>query len=202
MTDTGTPRYPTILTIGHSSHSVEGFLRLLRSYGIDVLVDVRSSPRSRFVPQFNQEVLRKAVPACGIRYVYFGHELGGRPPTDEYYDDEGFVLYSRIAASPQFAQGVLHLVREAERHRVAVMCSEENPAQCHRRLLIGRVLAQGGACVLHVRGDGRLQSEDDVAREEDAHREQPGLFDLPARSEWKSARSVSPRRRRRASSGS
>lgn len=95
-----------------------------------------------------------------------GRELGGRPQDSEFYDAEGFVLYSQIAESPLFLEGIDRLMKGIKTYRVAVMCGEENPANCHRRLLVGRVLAKRGVSVRHIRGDGTIQDEDELAREE------------------------------------
>jgi len=99
MNDKDSQEKLTIFTIGHSNHSLEVFINLLQSHKIDVLVDVRSKPFSRFSPQFNKDGLEKAVRASGIKYLFLGKELGGRPESSELYDAEGFVLYSRIDES-------------------------------------------------------------------------------------------------------
>ena len=166
MNDKDSQEKLTIFTIGHSNHSLEVFINLLQSHKIDVLVDVRSKPSSRFSPQFNKEGLEKSVKARGIKYLFLGMELGGRPQHSEFYDNQGFVLYSRIAESPLFLEGIDRLIKGIKTYRVAVMCGEENPANCHRRLLVGRVLAKRGVSVRHIRGDGTIQDEDELAREE------------------------------------
>jgi len=166
MNDKDSQEKLTIFTIGHSNHSLEVFINLLQSHKIDVLVDVRSKAFSRFSPQFNKEGLEKAVRASGIKYLFLGKELGGRPESSELYDAEGFVLYSRIAESPLFHEGIDRLIKGIRTYRVAVMCGEENPVNCHRRLLVGRVLAERGVSVRHIRGDGTVQDEDELAREE------------------------------------
>ncbi len=162
MNDKDSQEKLTIFTIGHSNHSLELFINLLKSHKIDVLVDVRSKPFSRFSPQFNKEGLEKAVKAGGIKYLFLGRELGGRPQDSEFYDNQGFVLYSRIAESPLFHEGIDRLIKGIKTYRVAVMCGEENPANCHRRLLIGRVLAKRGVSVRHIRGDSTVHDEDEL----------------------------------------
>jgi len=158
MNDKGLQEKLTLFTVGHSNHSLETFIDLLKSHKIDVLVDVRSKPFSRFSPQFNKEGLEKAVKASGIKYLFLGKELGGRPQDSEFYDNHGFVLYSQIAESPLFLKGIDRLIKGIKTYRVAVMCGEENPANCHRRLLVGRVLAKRGVSIRHIRGDGTVQN--------------------------------------------
>jgi uncharacterized protein (DUF488 family) len=180
---------PTLFTVGHSNHSEEKFLALVREHQIEVLVDVRSQPASRFNPQFNDSHLKRALQAVGIEYLFMGDQLGGRPNSQEFLDEAGHALYHRMAESPEFLAGIERLQRGAAERRVAIMCSEEDPAVCHRHLLVTRVISGRGVNVLHIRGDGRLQSEDEIAPQQ----KQGLLFaELEAQS-WKSLRSVSPK---------
>lgn len=149
-----------VYTIGHSTHSLDSFASLLKRYEIDVLVDVRSCPYSRHVPQFNADNLREFLAAIGIRYVFLGDALGGRPRDRELYDEHGHIVYARIARRPAFRRGLSKLEKQAETCRVAVLCSEEDPVHCHRRLLVGNALMEQGIKVTHIRGDGRLQTEE------------------------------------------
>jgi uncharacterized protein (DUF488 family) len=188
-----------LYTVGHSNHALEDFVRLLQSHAVQVLVDVRSSPHSRYVPHFNRESLHAALREAGMRYLFLGKELGGRPEGDDFYDEDGFVLYSRVAESPLFLAGIDRLEAGIRRYRVAIMCSEEDPAVCHRHLLVGRVMAERGAEITHIRGDGSLQTDSDLRP---AGYEQPFLFDLPKEDTWKSLRSVLPGKRPKNSSSS
>lgn len=190
----------TIYSIGHSNQPQDAFIALLQRHGIQSLVDVRSAPYSRYVPHFNRPELEYAVERAGIRYLYFGDELGGRPPGDEFYDSEGYVLYYRAARAPFFLRGLERLTDEGALYRTAVMCSEEDPTNCHRRLLIGRVLEEQHVSVLHIRGDDRIQTADDFRRDQ-----QLSLWDDPnttasEESEWKSIRPVSQKRPQSSSS--
>jgi uncharacterized protein (DUF488 family) len=190
----------TIYTVGHSNQTMERFLALLERHGIQILVDVRSHPYSRYVPHFNRPALEDAVERKGVQYLYLGEELGGRPVGGEYYDAKGYVLYGRVAKAPFFRKGIERLEDEAALSRVALMCSEEDPTNCHRRLLIARVLAGEGVAVVHIRGDGALQ--DPSAFELPVQpTTQLSLFDLTDSADttgeedaWKSIRPVSPRR--------
>jgi uncharacterized protein (DUF488 family) len=198
MNSRDSPSQPTLYSIGHSNHSEEKFFELLTQHGIEVLADVRSQPYSRYSPQFNDTNLKQSVEAAGIRYLFLGRELGGRPDNDELLDDDGHALYHRMAEAPQFLAGVERLERELAEQRVAIMCSEEDPAVCHRHLLVARVLTSRGINVLHIRGDGRLESEAQVAPQE----KQGLLFADLEQQSWKSLRSVSPKLRPPSSSES
>ena len=179
-----------MLSIGHSKHPIERFVQLLKRHGVEALIDVRSVPYSRFSPQFSIHALRTSVVAAGCEYVFLGKELGGRPEGREFYDDEGHVLYGRRAEVPEFLAGIERLAAEAGRRRVAMMCSEEDPETCHRRLLVGRALERRGIVVDHIRGDGRLQPESELAP---LGGRQGALFGADDAA-WKSKRPVQPAR--------
>ncbi|MCC6178713.1 MAG: DUF488 domain-containing protein [Chloroflexi bacterium] len=183
---------PSILTIGHSNHPLERFLALLAQHGVDVVVDVRSAPYSRYAQHFNKDLLEAGVTNAGHRYLYMGTELGGRPEGDEFYDEDDHVRYAAVAQAPWFLHGIDRLERGITRFRVALVCAEEDPTGCHRRLLVGRVLGSRGVEVAHIRGDGRLESEASLAARESSA--QLGLFEGEDVRPWRSIRSVSRRR--------
>ncbi|MEX2186863.1 MAG: DUF488 domain-containing protein [Pirellulales bacterium] len=207
----------TIYSVGHSNHTTEEFLALLKRHEIDLLCDVRSHPASAFAFQFNEPQLRADLEAAGLKYLFLGHQLGGRPVGDEYFDDEGHVRYDVVAESAEFLAGIKRIECEAAQRRVAMMCSEEDPAGCHRRLLVARVLASRGTGgrgvggtgvggrgidgrgidVRHIRADGRVQSESDVAAEQVQRKlgNQRTLFDVAEVAPWRSIRSVLHKRR-------
>lgn len=185
-----------IFTIGHSSHPPELFLKLLRDYGIEAVADARSRPYSRFAPRFDSDALKKALNEAGIRYVYLGRELGGRPSDASLYDESGRALYGRMAGEPAFLEGIARLESGAKKFRTAILCSEEDPACCHRHLLVGKVLLARGAEVLHIRADGRLQTGEELAEPDD---DQLFLFRECQDDQWKSTRSVSRKRTRNSS---
>jgi uncharacterized protein (DUF488 family) len=187
-----------VLTIGHSNHSIERFLELLALYSVQVVADVRSSPYSKYATQFDRESLVEAVRPAGFQYVYLGSELGGRPRGDQYYDAAGHVLYDKVVESSGFQQGLLRLENGLRQYVVAALCAEEDPAGCHRRLLVGRVLGERGIAVAHIRGDGRLQTEAELAAAE-PHSNQLSLFE-EIEASWKSVPSVSPKKRQSSSS--
>ena len=170
-----------IYTIGHSNHPLEIFLNLLSRYQIEVMADVRSSPySSAYISHFNKETIAHSIRTKGIKYLFLGDMVGGQPRDEEFYDGDGYVLYGRLAESTEFQNGIARIISGIERYRVALLCAEEDPTKCHRRLLIGRVLREDGVNVLHIRGDGRVQTEEEVALEEEFRRTkgQTSLFDM------------------------
>jgi uncharacterized protein (DUF488 family) len=163
---------------------------------MQVLVDVRSAPYSRYAPQFDRELLQRALNEVGIKYLFLGRELGGRPDNQAYYDTDGHVVYSRMTADSAFVSGIERLERGMSEFRVALMCGEEDPAHCHRRLLVARVLIERGHEVLHIRGDGRVETDDAVAIEsrKSLVNEQPALFAELDEDQWRSTASVLPKK--------
>jgi uncharacterized protein (DUF488 family) len=182
----------TIYTIGHSSHTAEHFLGLLRQNHIDVLVDTRSAPYSRYTPQFDRESLHELVVTAGMKYLFLGDVVGGRPKDEAHYDEYGRARYAKMGQDQEFLGGIERLERGADEFRVALMCSEEDPAHCHRRLLIGRVLLERGAEVIHIRGNGEMQAEAQVAASSGKTlvEKQPALFPELDEDKWRSTASV------------
>lgn len=182
---------PVIWTIGHSNHTFEQFAELLEVAHIEVLVDARSYPYSRVAPHFNRENLDVALRGAGARYLFLGAELGGRPSREEHYDRSGHARYDRMAEEPGFKAAIQRLLVGCREHRVALLCSEGQPAECHRRLLVGKVLADHGMQLRHILPNGVIHCEDVVLFESGAQQE--ALFGEDA--VWRSTRSVSHRRR-------
>ena len=150
-------------TVGHSNHELTKFIRLLREHDIAILADVRSAPYSRFSPQFNRPDLERALSAHEIRYEFLGQRLGGRPDDPECYDEAGHVVYDRMEETHGYREGIDEILTVAERgDRIALMCSEEDPAICHRSLSIGYFLAQRGIRVEHIRGDGHVEEQSEL----------------------------------------
>jgi uncharacterized protein (DUF488 family) len=196
MHDASPAPVSTIWTIGHSNHPLETFLALLTRHRIDLLIDVRSSPYSRYASQFNREAIHPALQQCGIQYLYLGDLLGGRSEDPRFYDDQGRVLYGALAESSGFRQGIEQLLDRLARTRTAIVCGEEDPTNCHRRLLVGRVLQDRGVRVVHLRGDGGAQTEAELTADEKFRKTkgQLNLFETEEPGEWKSTQSVLPKR--------
>lgn len=152
----------TIWTVGHSRHQLPALLAVLRGPGIELVADIRSRPFSRYNPQFNRERFGAALSEAGLGYLFLGAELGGRPPEPEFYDGDGHVRYGALASTERFTAGLRRLLAESDRQRVVMLCSEEDPRRCHRRLLVGRVLTGRGIPVRHIRGDGSVVREEDL----------------------------------------
>ena len=149
-----------IYTIGHGARKAEDFLALLKRYGIEYLVDVRSQPFSRYHPQFSQNNLKSFLEENDIRYVFMGDTLGGRPKDPGSYDDDGKINYEKVKTKDFFKEGIKRLKTAYEKDlSVAIMCSERDPAMCHRYRLITPVLIGDGIDVTHIDQNGRLRKD-------------------------------------------
>lgn len=145
-----------LLTIGHSTHLIERFVQLLTGVGATAVADVRSSPYSRFSPHFSRNALRCSLSEAGIAYTFLGKELGARSPDSAYYRN-GKVQYDLLAKSDAFAEGIRRVTEGTKRYRIALMCAEKDPIECHRALLVARVFVQRCLPVTHVHADGALE---------------------------------------------
>ena len=145
-----------IFTVGHSTHPIGEFIELLSRHEVSVVADVRSSPYSRYNPQFNREPLEDKLKATGIRYLFLGNEFGPRVDDPGCYAN-GRVKYARLAERPAFREGVKRVVKGVKTHRIALMCAEKEPLECHRTLLVAQALAVHGLRVDHIHADGGLE---------------------------------------------
>ncbi len=154
-------RQAQIFSIGHSNHSIDKFLSLLESSEINMVVDVRSAPFSRMFPQFNQETLKKSLSDNSIGYLFLGDQIGGRSnDPDDYLD--GQVLYKALANKEAFKTGMERLKEGSAKYRIALMCSEKEPLDCHRTLLVSQALASSDIVVGHIHADGTVEVHGDA----------------------------------------
>ena len=164
-------------------------MELLKLHRIELLIDVRSKPRSRFNPHFNKGRLEKLLWESGLEYRYFGEALGGHPQAEEFYDSEGHVVYERISVKRVFRLAIREVIDLSAPTRLAIMCAEEDPSECHRHPLLARALHEQSVRVFHIRKDGTLQE----AATMDMPRTdlQLPLFELPGEdSSWRSPKRV------------
>lgn len=157
-----TPRASAkVLTIGHSTLALGSLLNMLRTAGVTAVADVRSSPFSRRSPHFNRDEFRASLKEIAVKYVFLGHELGGRPRTKNLYC-EGVADYEKMSLEPAFLTGIDRVVDGSKEHTIALMCSEHNPLDCHRCLLVGRALVDRKIALGHILSDGTIASQYDI----------------------------------------
>jgi uncharacterized protein (DUF488 family) len=148
----------TIYTIGYGNRTIEEFLALLMCHGIQVVCDVRSGPYSSRFPEFSREPLSKILASNGIKYLFMGDVLGARPLDPDMYVN-GRASYDAMRKSSAFNNGIERLEIGSEKYRVAIMCAEKDPFDCHRAILIGRRLEEDGIKVLHIDAVGQTETQ-------------------------------------------
>lgn len=145
-----------LYTIGHSTHTIERLLDLLSAHAVSAIADVRSTPFSRYNPQFNRELLQKAVKDAGIEYVFLGKELGARSEDPACYK-EGKLQFDRVAESATFRSGLERLRKGMGLYRIALLCAEKDPIACHRMILVCRNIRPDAPRIHHILEDGTLE---------------------------------------------
>jgi uncharacterized protein (DUF488 family) len=151
-----------IYTIGHSTHEFAEFVELLKLHGVTLVTDVRSQPYSR-LEHFRRGPLENALRAEGIAYEFLGRELGARREEADCYAD-GQAAYELVAQLPAFLEGLDRLQRDAAQHRIALVCAEREPLDCHRTVLVARQLTARGWSVHHILADGSLENHAETER--------------------------------------
>ncbi len=151
-----------LFTVGHSTFDWPDFVALLKKYGVTAIADVRSQPVSR-LPQYNMEALQVALKQAGIEYVFLGRELGARRHEPECYEDD-LAVYERIADLPAFHAGLERIIRGLAKYRIALMCAEKEPLDCHRTVLISRHLRNYGFPIRHILADAGLEDHTTTER--------------------------------------
>ena len=174
------PPGSALYSIGHSNPAWKDFIALLEMHSIAALADVRSVPYSRFYPHFRREKLKSELGACGIDYIFMGAELGGRPNNGIAASRSNrWALYREMAGQPAFKDGVDSLSQQARSSRTVMMCSEGDPAECHRYLLITNVLKTEGELVSHILRNGSIEETEKIKTYDQLQKlysEKPRLF--------------------------
>jgi len=166
-----------LYTIGHSNHTIETFIAHLKRHGVTAVADVRSTPYSRFSPQFNKETLDETLKRHGIAYIFLGKELGARQGNQSCYDN-GCADFKRIAEQPEFKHGLDRILKGMDKYRIALMCAEKEPLECHRTVLVCRNIRRSGVHIKHILYDGSVEDHHDTERRLlKALKMQPSLFD-------------------------
>ena len=152
-----------LFTIGHSNNSLEHLAKLLKENSVKILLDVRSHPYSRYVPQFNRENLERASKQLEFEYRFAGDYLGGKPKDTSCYDGDK-VNYYKIASKDSYKKAIKRLIEISKETVTAILCSEENPYVCHRHKLIAKTLSGMGVEVLHIRHNSKVE-RDEMSRQ-------------------------------------
>ncbi len=150
-----------VLSVGHSSRTGLEFLAVLEAWEVSAIADVRSTPWSKRNPQFNRDILKFELESRGISYRFMGRSLGGRPSLASLYSN-GVADYEKMAGAPAYKQAIMRVQAAAKNHRLALLCSEHDPIECHRCLLVGRSLDEVGVKMIHILSENFAQSQQEI----------------------------------------
>lgn len=184
----------SLFTIGHSTHTQEYFLGLLKQHNIDYVLDVRSSPFSKFASWFNKDAIEDYLKKNNIVYCPMGKFFGARPTDRTLYCAEGYLDFEKTRASELFKKGLDNVMLGlASGHNIALMCTEKDPFDCHRTIMVSRGFELNGVSVQHIHADGNLETQDEInirlldnlEKKENVDIHQISLFEQPkSDKEW------------------
>ena len=152
-----------LLSIGHSQHKVDYFIDMLKSHNVNYVLDVRSTPYSQFAANYNKESVRIILQNNGIAYAFMGDYFGARPMDSALYSPKGYLDFEKVANSSKFIKGFENVVKGVEQgYRIAFMCTEKDPIECHRAILVTNAFYKAGYCIEHIMPDNTVQTQDDL----------------------------------------
>lgn len=152
-----------LFTIGHSKHDMEYFITLLKKFDINFLIDVRSTPYSKYAEQFNKDNLYKELQTHYIRYAFMGKYFGARMEDPLLYHDKGYLDFEKVRQSKNFNIGMKNVITGLNKgNRIALMCTEKDPIDCHRAIMIARGFDIEGIDVKHILSDGNIQTQKEL----------------------------------------
>ncbi|MDO9536826.1 MAG: DUF488 domain-containing protein [Thermoplasmata archaeon] len=156
----------TCFTIGHSNHSVLMFIELLQKHNISLIIDVRSHPYSKHVPDYNKDNITQSLSEYEIEYAYLGNELGGRTNDHGLLNENGQTDYLKVMQTINFKSGIKKVKQAIEAGEyLALMCTEKNPLDCHRFILISRALSQENITVKHILDTGETVNNEELEKQ-------------------------------------
>ena len=156
----------SLFSIGHGNKKIDTFLQELKSFNIDYLADVRSKPFSKFNSHFNRNELQYFLKKHNVKYLFLGDLIGGLPDDKSCYNEKGKVDYQLLKNKDFFKEGLNRLITAHSKNlRVAIMCSETDPKECHRSKLIGRELLKYGIDINHIIKENNFKTQSELNRE-------------------------------------
>lgn len=152
-----------LYTIGHSLYDKEKFLKLIKNYNINYLLDVRSTPYSKYAPQYNADVIGKYLEENSVRYVPMGKRFGARQKDMSLYDEDGILDFSKTRQTVFFQNAVGSVLKGLDSgSNIVLMCTEKNPIECHRTILISKSFYDIGVPVKHILSNGKYVTQENI----------------------------------------
>lgn len=155
----------SLFTIGHSQHPIENFLKLLKTHDINYVVDVRSTPYSKYAQMYDRENIARELKIHNIAYAHMGKYFGARQDDKSLYSSQGYLDFEKVSKSYNFNIGLQNVVKGMENYRIALMCLEKKPIDCHRAILVGNAFYCKGYSVEHILENGELESHNQLNKE-------------------------------------
>ena len=155
----------TLYTIGHSQRPIEHFINLLKDHDIDYVIDVRSTPYSKFAADYNKENIQKILSTYNISYAHMGKCFGARQENLDLYTPEGYLDFEKVIASANFQMGLENVMKGMETHKIALMCLEKKPCDCHRAIMVANGFYKAGCTVEHILEDSSIQTHKELNKE-------------------------------------
>lgn len=153
-----------LYTIGHSIHSSNFFLELIKNYNINCLVDVRSNPYSRYTPQYNMNELKRFLISNQIYYIFMGEEFGARRKDKSLFTN-GYLDFEKVIKDSLFQKGIERINNGLEKNfKIVFMCTEKDPIDCHRSILVARAFQDINYKVLNIREDGNYETQSQIEK--------------------------------------
>ncbi|MCI5739678.1 MAG: DUF488 domain-containing protein [Ruminococcus sp.] len=174
----------TVYTIGYSGFSIDDFVATLKSRNVSLVVDVRSSPFSKYFPEYNKDALEICLKTQGIYYRNYANEFGARQSDQKYYCKAGYLDFEVFSKSAPFLQGIKKLCNSMEQnYTFALMCAEKDPICCHRAILVARAFFERGYNVVHLLTNGNTITQKEIntrlIEKYYPNRDQMTFFDTP-----------------------
>lgn len=149
-----------LFTIGHSQYDVNYFISLLNQYHIDYVLDVRSTPYSKYAEQYNKENISISLISANIKYIFMGKYFGARPQDKNLYHSEGYLDFEKVRESKEFHKGMENVkLGLSQGHNIVLMCTEKEPIDCHRAILVARAFEIHGVYVKHILSNGEILTQ-------------------------------------------
>lgn len=154
-----------VYTIGHSSYKQDYLFILLNKHDINCVVDVRSMPFSKYAPQYNRDEIKRFLHSKGIQYIFMGKELGARREDNTLYESDGILSFEKTSKTMSFISGIERIKAGIEKgYRIAIMCTEKDPMDCHRNILVARQLYKQKYDVLNILENGYIESQEHLEK--------------------------------------
>ena len=152
-----------IYTLGHSNYPFDKFIEILKKYDINCVVDIRSTPYSKYNTQYNKEFLHETLKNLGYTYIYMADEFGAKRRTRNSYNDEGYADFDKVILEEDFKKGIERLkVGCAKNYKIVLLGAMQEPIRCPRAILLGRELIKEGFNVKHIMHEGDLKTQDEL----------------------------------------